>query len=90
MDPWFSYKLDGILKERSWKLSGILNGIDTKSYDPESSSDIYAPYNAAHPEGKTVNKQKLQERLRLEQKSGYSIDWYGYPHGIRQRVGLGH
>ena len=67
MDPWFSYKLDGILKERSWKLSGILNGIDTKNYDPETDSDIYAPYSAAHPEGKTVNKQKLQERLGLEQ-----------------------
>ena len=36
MDPWFSYKLDGILKERSWKLSGILNGIDTKNYNPEN------------------------------------------------------
>lgn len=67
MDPWFSYKLDGILKERSWKLSGILNGIDTKNYNPETDSDIYAPYSAAHPEGKAVNKQKLQERLGLEQ-----------------------
>ena len=67
MDPWFSYKLDGILKERSWKLSGILNGIDTKNYDPETDSDIYAPYSAEHPEGKAVNKQKLQERLGLEQ-----------------------
>ena len=52
MDPWFSYKLDGILKERSWKLSGILNGIDTKNYDPETDSDIYAPYSAAHPKEK--------------------------------------
>ena len=34
LDPWYSHELDGILRERSWKLSGILNGIDTVSYDP--------------------------------------------------------
>ena len=31
LDPWFAHRLDGILRERSWKLSGILNGIDVKS-----------------------------------------------------------
>lgn len=33
LDPWYSHELDGILRERSWKLTGILNGIDTVSYD---------------------------------------------------------
>ncbi len=67
LNPWFSHGLDRILRERSWKLSGILNGIDTKSYDPASDPDIFAPYNADDPSGKAVNKQKLQERLGLEQ-----------------------
>ncbi|MBQ2422727.1 MAG: glycogen/starch synthase, partial [Clostridia bacterium] len=38
MDPWYSHELDGILKERSWKLSGIVNGIDTELYNPETDS----------------------------------------------------
>ena len=68
LDPWFSHKLDGILRERAFKLSGILNGIDTKNYDPETDADIYAPYSAQQPENKAVNKQKLQERLGLAQE----------------------
>ena len=67
LTPWFSHGLDNILKERSWKLSGILNGIDTKSFDPETDPDIYAPFSADDLSGKAVNKQKLQERLGLAQ-----------------------
>ena len=46
MDPWFSHGMDGILRQRSWKLSGILNGIDVVSYDPATDKDIYAPFTA--------------------------------------------
>lgn len=65
LDPWFSHDLDSILKEREWKLSGILNGIDTVSYDPASDSDIFVPYSAEDISGKAKNKQSLQERLNL-------------------------
>ena len=44
MDPWFAHKLDPILRERSWKVSGILNGIDTVNYDPEKDPALYANY----------------------------------------------
>lgn len=68
MDPWYAYGLDHILQERSWKISGILNGIDTESYDPETDLKIFANYSAAtHELGKQQNKQKLQERLGLQQ-----------------------
>ncbi len=67
MDPWFSYGLDPILRERAWKLSGILNGIDTASYNPETDKDIYENYTVANWRKKSVNKRKLQERLGLEQ-----------------------
>lgn len=71
LDPWFSYGLDTILKERQWKLSGILNGIDTVSYDPEADTDIYANYNAdTAAAGKAKNKLALQERLHLNQEEG--------------------
>ena len=40
LDPWFAHKLDPILRERSWKLSGILNGIDTENYNPATDPNI--------------------------------------------------
>ena len=66
LNPWFSYGLDGILKEREWKLSGILNGIDTVDYDPGTDADLYANYGVEDVlSGKEKNKQALQERLNL-------------------------
>lgn len=67
LNPWFSHGLDSILNARSWKLSGILNGIDTDLYNPETDKDIYENYSAEDRSGKAGNKQKLQERLSLEQ-----------------------
>ena len=65
LDPWFAHKLDPILRERAWKLSGILNGIDVVGYDPATDKNLYETYDATHLEGKAVNKAKLQERLGL-------------------------
>ena len=65
LDPWFSHGLDSILRAREWKLSGILNGIDTESYNPAADPDIYAHYSAEDPAGKAENKRALQERLNL-------------------------
>ena len=70
LDPWYSHGLDGILRARSWKLSGILNGIDTVNYNPETDKNLYANYNAEDPGAKAVNKRKLQERLNLNLDPG--------------------
>lgn len=67
LDPWYSHGLDGILKQREWKLSGILNGIDTESYNPETDEDIYANYTPEDLSGKAENKRALQDRLGLAQ-----------------------
>ena len=69
LDPWYAHGLDTILRLRSFKLSGILNGIDTDSYNPETDPDIYAHYSAEDPSGKAENKRALQERLNLPQRS---------------------
>ena len=66
-DPWFSNGLDSILNARAWKIRGILNGIDTASYDPATDPEIYANFSVNDLSGRTVNKRKLQERLGLEQ-----------------------
>ena len=65
LDPWYSHDLDGILRKRAWKLSGIVNGIDTEVYDPANDPAIFAPYSAEDPAGKAVNKAELQKRLGL-------------------------
>ena len=67
-DPWFGYGLDRILREREWKLWGILNGIDNKSYDPNTDFHMFAHYRYDNLEGKQECKRKLQERLCLAQR----------------------
>ena len=66
LDPWFSWGLDPILNARSWKLMGILNGIDTEGYNPATDPNIYENYTVdTVEEGKAANKKALQERLNL-------------------------
>ena len=66
LDPWFSHGLDPILNQRSWKLCGILNGIDTDNYNPETDPNIEANYNAKHYEKeKAINKKALQEQMGM-------------------------
>ncbi len=65
LDPWYSYGLDGILKERSYKLRGIINGIDVEVYNPETDPMIAAPYSVENREGKAANKRALQEQMGL-------------------------
>lgn len=66
LDSWFGFGLDKILREKAYKLCGILNGIDVVGYDPKTDPDVYTHYTAKKPAGKAENKAKLQERLGLE------------------------
>lgn len=65
LDPWYSHGLDGILRDREWKMQGILNGIGVDIYDPEKDKVIYENYTADDMSGKAVNKKCLQEELGL-------------------------
>lgn len=68
-DPWFSYGLDPIIRDRSWKIQGILNGLDTALYNPETDSMIYEQYGIdSFAEGKASNKRELQKRLYLPER----------------------
>ncbi len=70
LDPYFSHKLDPILKERQWKLAGILNGIDVDNYNPETDPALFENYTEETVKaGKAVNKAALQERLNLPKKA---------------------
>ena len=68
LDPWFSHGLHPILRDRSYKVSGILNGIDVENYDPETDPDIFKNYSAKDPDGKAENKAALQELFGLPVK----------------------
>ncbi len=64
--PEFGEGLDGVLRERSYALQGILNGIDVAGFDPATDTRIAANYTVEDRSGKAVCKAKLQEELGLE------------------------
>lgn len=64
--PEFGEGLDGVLRERSYALQGILNGIDVTGFDPATDKRIAANYTVEDRGGKAVCKAKLQEELGLE------------------------
>ena len=67
LDPWYSHGLDSILIQRRDKLTGILNGIDTQGYDPETDGKIAANYSASDISGKAIDKAELQKLFALAQ-----------------------
>lgn len=71
LDPWFSYGLDRLLREKQYKLCGILNGIDMERNDPETDPALVAHYNVKNfdkkDSGKVKCKQALQEHFGLQQ-----------------------
>ncbi len=69
LDPYYSHGLDSILKGFTYKLTGIVNGIDTEVYNPETDNLIYKNFSVDNMDGKAVNKQKLQEELGLPQNA---------------------
>ena len=66
LDPWFSHGLDSILRYNQNKLSGVLNGIDTDLYNPETDTHITSHFSAENLSGKSECKSALQAQLCLE------------------------
>ncbi|MEA5050537.1 MAG: glycogen synthase GlgA [Oscillospiraceae bacterium] len=66
LDPWFAHGLDGILRDKQYKLCGILNGIDTDVYDPHTDPYIAANYSARYPQKKAACKKALLGAFGLE------------------------
>lgn len=65
LNPYFSHGLDGILNTMQYKLSGIINGIDTDVYNPETDPLIYKNFTVGDRAGKVFNKAELQKEVGL-------------------------
>ena len=65
LDPWFSHGLDGLLRQKQYKLCGILNGIDVDVFNPATDPDIAKNYDAeTFQDGKAVCKEAPAGRVR--------------------------
>ncbi|NCA92721.1 glycogen synthase GlgA [bacterium] len=65
LHPYFAYGLENILSKRSYKISGIINGIDTKLYDPLKDSALFSNFSVKSIAKKAPNKKGLQELVNL-------------------------
>ena len=66
LDPWFSYGLDALLREKQYKLCGILNGIDMEANNPATDPKIPFNYDVTNfEEGKAKCKEALQDKFGL-------------------------
>ena len=65
--PAFGWGLDGLLRARAGVLTGILNGVDTRVWDPRHDAMLPRPYEPGNAvSGKQAAKAGLQRRLGLE------------------------
>jgi len=70
MYPYYAHGLDSIISGAAWKLTGITNGIDTNTFNPETDPALPAHYNAdTFRDGKAKCKAALQEEVGLPVKA---------------------
>lgn len=63
--PEFGFGLDGLLRSRAYKLTGILNGVDYSEWNPETDPFLPANYSVRDLSGKGVCKRALLATLGL-------------------------
>lgn len=65
LDPYYAYGLSGILKDRAYKLRGVINGIDVGLYNPRTDKALFKKYSKSSIENKELNKKGLCEMLNM-------------------------
>ena len=65
---FFAHGLESVMRRCAYKLSGVLNGIDMKRYDPAADQLIAANYSAADLSGKAKDKAELQRMMGLREE----------------------
>ena len=69
MDRYYSYGLDNILRQRGYKLSGIVNGIDVDLYNPVTDKALFKNFDFTTIEDKQINKQELLKMFDMNYNS---------------------
>lgn len=69
LEPYYSHGLDNILKQFTYKLTGIVNGIDYDVYNPETDPMIFKNFTADSLDVKAYNKAELQKQMGLPEKA---------------------
>ena len=67
-DPYYAHGMAGMVDRIGYKLCGILNGINVKSYDPNKDQAIAANYSLRRMPGKAKCKSELQAALGLREE----------------------
>ncbi|HHZ02502.1 MAG TPA: glycogen synthase [Tissierellia bacterium] len=67
LDDYYAKGLAPIIQKNSHKLRGILNGIDTEVYNPETDEALFENYNLNNIEKKYINKRNMQSLAGLPQ-----------------------
>ena len=70
---YFAHDLENILRENEYKTFGVVNGIDTKLYDPSTDGTIPANYKPSDLSGKAKCKEELQKMLNLPVRADVPI-----------------
>ena len=70
---YYAHGMESIMQRCSYKLSGVLNGIDVVRYDPANDGSIAANYSTADLSGKAVNKAHLQKLAGLHENPNVPI-----------------
>ena len=70
---YFAHRLEDIMRQCEYKLSGVLNGIDMKLYDPAADTRITKNYSADDVSGKAENKLALQRMVGLREEADTPI-----------------
>ncbi len=65
---YFAHGLQNIINENGYKMEGIVNGINTKLYDPKTDPCLETPFSASDMSGKAENKAALQRLLGLPER----------------------
>jgi starch synthase len=68
--PAFGERMDGVLRDRSADLVGILNGVDTEVWDPATDADIAKRYDRDDPAGKAACAAALRDEMGLPDPGG--------------------
>lgn len=73
MDPFYAHGLSNIINSYQYKMTGILNGIDTDLYNAGTDTFITKNFSSLHPEGKALCKQELQKICNLPQRADVPV-----------------